>query len=294
MNDLDNVLRSAVDTATARTVTPPFDGVERRVRMRQHRQVAAVAVAVTAVIAGGALAVPRIEARQVRPADGGDRPLTAYDRFLACLDAHVGPEPTEGTFATAVGIPQDVVDECYWQSGYPPPTPTATGRPSVRGELLSPVPSDPECDKGLKVDATVVEGRTGTMEWGLAVASSEDASWCFSMELLARETGVTYPEGEYADNDASAGADEPDDLVRWGVWTTEAGGTLQGIWGAVDAKAVRFEVTVEGKQHRLDLVAHDGVEQWKFLATMIPVEAADPDWTAVAYDEDGRVVGRYS
>ena len=302
MSDFENVLRSAVDSAATATVTPPFGVVEHRASVRRRQQIAAVAAGITAVLAGGALAVPRIEARELQPTGVGGR--TTYEQYVDCLDARRSPGPSH-TPGLPVKVSAEDQEECIRRVGYEPPVMTAptfspfpgeSGPSAVTAVVVPPPPTgNPATCTGFSkhVDGTVIEGQTSSMHWELVVEGPNDDCGVF-LEPLARENGVTYPDGEYATN-GDGGSLDKDQLVRWTTWETGAGETLLGLWGTIHPQADHVEFTVEGQRHRLDAVKQDGITKWTFMATMFPIEAQpDPDgWTVVAYDENGYELARY-
>ena len=323
MSDFENVLRSAVDRAAITTVTPSFGVVERRAQVRRRQQIAVVAAGITAVLAGGTLAVPRIDAHQLQPANDGRPPTTSYEQFLACLDEHRGPEPTPSP-GTGIGtvIDRAVVEQCETRAGYRPvkinprpsvsllptsdgvtpffPSPSSqpTAGPIVSSPLTPPPPPDPTrgtstCPGFTKhVDAVPVRGRTSNLDWQLVIEGPMGSDCELFMELLAREDGA---DDWKANNPEGGGIGDQDD-VRWTTWQASLTEKLLGIWGSIDPDADYVEITVEGTKHRVDAVKQDGITKYTFMATMIPIEqpATPATWTIVAYDKNGNEVARYS
>lgn len=322
MSDFENDLRSAVDAATAATVAPPFAAVTRRAQVHRRHQVLAVAAAVSAVLAGAALAVPRIEARDAQPAGGGPGggvsagPLKPYGGFVADREAlqafqrcmERGRPPLPGSSPTAEPdlptVERIAAAEaaCYEEAGYAPPPPqgslTATATEVEDGAAegkASGFCAPYEHENPKPRSETVHEGRTDLGRWWVAVRDGNQPDHpCVAFR--AGEHGWSTDFGDIGE--AMEGA--PIDRQQFGAVTEDlAWGTYDfydpshtAFWGAVSKDADRVVFTVDGVTQTVDAVASDVEPDWRYVAAVF--ETGYPrDWTVVVYGRDGQVLNRY-
>jgi len=306
MSDFDNVLRSAVDAATGATVAPSFAVVERRMRVRRRHQIATVATGVTVVLAGGALAVPRIEARNARPAhDGGLRPFEGYrsDRdahgvYTACVARRPASPPADPDDVPTLVPPYDA--GCLREAGYEPPASQEpvyvvahTIEPKERARVE-------RCTGNFEFGTppprteTVAEGQTDLGRWWVFVADTfhQDKYPCVGFRAGQHGWGLGFVDaGDVVGDPGRQQFGGVSDNLSWGSYDFD-NPTHVAFWGAVSDQADHVDFTVNGETHTVPAVASKTYPGWRYVGTVFDVGHPDA-WEVVVYDATGKVLARY-
>lgn len=296
MTDLDTGLRAAVDGATAATVAPPFAAVERRARARRNRQVAGVAAGIVAVLAAGALALPRDEARTVAPVTGtGLKPAEEFETdteaqaaYNRCLRRHAKTYPA--------GQPDLMYllsdsDACFREVGYEPARGmmVSVGGVAYVGLYLGDESEDAETarcwtppEPGAAGSRTIASGHHAAHDWYVQAWTGPDETRCIGWRLDPAVESMSMDR----DNDTGpAGA--LDAKLSWDLLSNTKVTDAVIWWGAVAPEVVRLEFTLGGEAISYDTV--DGGDR-----RYVGIVLAYPDGTKhadpVGYDAQGRRV----
>jgi hypothetical protein len=277
MNDYADHIRDAVAAAAARTVAPPFAGVEHRARARHLRRTGALVTVVVLALVGTAVALPRDGRDTVPPVAGPGtlKPATQYRNdpaavaaVRACLAALETPVPNRPHL---MQLPDGAVERCYHEAGYETPVPAQQ-------------PPDPEACVRAPAGDLVAEGTAGTHRWAVHAGTGNGGVACVTYTLDGTVRG-RLNEG----TDASPNGGSEIDLLyslpapydRWNI-----------LYGTLPAGVTRAVWTVDGKTYEVPARTLPASAARPFYAFVARTTGTSMTFSYVAYDAGGTEVSR--